>query len=138
MNIRKKTYGINFPFQDSSNGDFLSLTQTPENEIKASLVHLLLTRRGSRYYLPEFGTNLYQYIFDIITDDLLIKIENEIIDACEKFIPNLTISKVNIETFYDNIKSVSDYDKQISIKIGVDYVINSRTFQSSDTVTIVL
>ena len=138
MNVRKKTYGINFPFQDSNNGDFLSLTRSPENEIKSSLVHLLLTKKGSRYYLPEFGTNLNQYIFETITDELLLKIENQIIDACEKFIPNLTIGKVNIETFYDNIDFVSNYNKQRSIKITVDYVINSRTFQSTDTITIIL
>jgi phage baseplate assembly protein W len=137
MNVRKKTYGINFPFLDSNNGDFLSLTQTPESEIKANLVHLLLTRRGSRYYLPEFGTNIYQYIFEIITEDLLSKIENEIINACERFIPNLTINKINIETYDNDIDYVSDYNKQASIKIGIDYTINSRTFQSSDSVTIV-
>ena len=64
MNIRKKTYGINFPFYDSDNGDFLKLTPTIENEVKSDLIHLLLTRKGSRYFLPDFGTRLYEYIFE--------------------------------------------------------------------------
>jgi len=64
MEVRKKTYGIDFPFNDSNNGDFLKLTEIPEREIKSNLIHLLLTNKGSRYYLPEFGTNLYHYIFD--------------------------------------------------------------------------
>ena len=57
-------YGIDFPFRDSLEGKFLKLTSNPEREIRADLIHLLLTRRGSRYFLPDFGTRLYQFIFD--------------------------------------------------------------------------
>ena len=44
------TYGIDFPFQDSVYGDYLKMTETPEDEIKANLIHLLLTRKGFWYY----------------------------------------------------------------------------------------
>jgi phage baseplate assembly protein W len=137
-NIRKTTYGINFPFGDSDNGDFLKLTKIPESEIKSSLIHLLLTRRGSRYYLPDFGTNLYQYIFEPLDEIIITKIENEITDSVEKYIPNLKINKINIEQFYDNIEYINDDKKQHSVRINIDYTITSRTFQSSDTVTLVL
>lgn len=134
MNIRNKTYGIKFPFGDSVNGDFLSLTGRPEDEIKANLIHLLLTRKGSRYFLPEFGTNLYQYLFEPITEELIAKIEDEIIDACEKFLPNLKIDKVNIDSFFGDF----DYNKQRSLLVRIDYTITSRTFSVSDTITIQL
>ena len=58
------TYGINFPFRDSRTGDYLQLTQYQKDEIRADLIHLLLTRKGSRYYLPTFGTRLYEFIFE--------------------------------------------------------------------------
>ena len=138
MNIRKNTYGINFPFDDSDSGDFLRLTEIPEREIKSNLVHLLLTRKGSRYYLPDFGSNLYQYVFEPLDDIVIGKIEEEINDAVEKYIPNLKINKITIETFYDNIQYINDQKQQHTIKIKIDYVITSRTFQSPDTVTIVL
>lgn len=48
------TYGIDFPFRESQKGDYLSMTEIPEREVRANLVHLLLTRKGSRYYLPDF------------------------------------------------------------------------------------
>lgn len=138
MNIRKKTYGVNFPFYDGDNGDFLKLTETPESEIKANLIHLLLTKKGSRYYLPDFGTNLYQYIFDQLDDITIGKIEDEIIDAVEKYIPNLTIDKIDIERFYDQIEFVDNEELQHTIKINLDYTINSRTFQSTGTATLLL
>jgi phage baseplate assembly protein W len=138
MNIRKTTYGVNFPFLDGVNGDFLRLTETPELEVKSNLIHLLLTRKGSRYYLPDFGTNLYQYIFEPLDDITMGKIEDEIIDAVEKYIPNLTINKIVIQKFFDDIEYVDDDQLQHTIKINIDYTVNSRTFQSVGTVTLVL
>jgi len=58
------TYGINFPFRDSRRGDYLELTQLESQQVKSDLIHLLLTRKGSRYYLPEFGTRLYEFLFE--------------------------------------------------------------------------
>ena len=40
----RQTFGIDFPFQDSVYGDYLRMTETTESEIKANLIHLLLTR----------------------------------------------------------------------------------------------
>ena len=57
-------YGIDFPFRDSLEGQYVKMTATPEREIRGNLIHLLLTKKGSRYYLPDFGTRLYQFIFD--------------------------------------------------------------------------
>ena len=58
------TYGINFPFRDSRRGDYLELTQLADQQVKSDLIHLLLTRKGSRYYLPNFGTRLYEFLFE--------------------------------------------------------------------------
>jgi phage baseplate assembly protein W len=57
-------YGIDFPFRDSLEGSYLKMTSSPDREVRANLIHLLLTKRGSRYFLPDFGTRLYQFIFD--------------------------------------------------------------------------
>ena len=35
----RETFGIDFPFQDSVFGDYLKMTETPEQEIKADLIH---------------------------------------------------------------------------------------------------
>ncbi len=58
------TYGINFPFRNSLTGDYLELTNTANQEIRADLINLLLTRKGSRYFLPDFGTRLYEFLFE--------------------------------------------------------------------------
>jgi phage baseplate assembly protein W len=75
------TYGIDFPFRDSKRGDYLSLTQFESEEIKADLIHLLLTRKGSRYFLPEFGTRLYEFIFEPFDGLTFSAIESDIRDS---------------------------------------------------------
>ena len=138
MNVRKKTYGLNFPFYNSNNGDYLQLTSSIEAEVKSDLIHLLLTRKGSRYFLPDFGTNLYQYIFEPLDDVIIQKIEDEINNAVEKYIPNLQINKINITQFYNNIDYVADDKKQHSVTVNIDYTVNFRTFESPGTVTLTL
>ena len=46
------TYGVDFPFRDSLEGKFVKMTASPEREIRANLIHLLLTKKGSRYFYP--------------------------------------------------------------------------------------
>ena len=144
-------YGIDFPFRNSTSGDFLRMTESPENEVRANLIHILLTRKGSRYYLPDFGTRLYEYIFDqndIITHEV---IEDEIREGVKKYIPNLDINSIIVvsaeddpeefRTFSeeedDRLFRVSDAsNKPYTAKVRIDYTVNNGTFSSSDFVII--
>lgn len=138
MAFRKATIGINFPFKDSENGDYLKLTTTPEEEIRSDLIHLLLTKKGSRYMLPDFGTNLYQYIFEPLDEVTMSKIENEIHDAVEKYIPNLKVNKIILLKFGDDGFDISGNADSSTIKIKLDYDIQQRTFEFSDSITIAM
>lgn len=145
------TYGIDFPFKDSVKGDFFSLTESPEREIRANLIHLILTRKGSRYYLPDFGTRLYEYIFeqnDLITFNL---IEDEIRITVKKYIPNLDINSIQVMSAEDDpstVRTVADEEderlfrfsssasKPYTAKIKIDYTVNNGSFSTSDFIII--
>jgi phage baseplate assembly protein W len=145
------TYGIDFPFRNSVKGDFLRMTESPEREVRANLVHLLLTRKGSRYYLPDFGTRLYEYIFDqndVVTFGL---IEDEIRESIKKYIPNLDINSINIVSAENDPEETKLYaqdederlfrvsdatSKPYTAKVKIDYTVNNGAFTSSDFVII--
>ena len=91
------TYGINFPFRDSRRGDYLALTEFESQQIKADLVHLILTRKGSRYYLPEFGTRIYEFIFEPYDGLTFDAIQSDIRDAVSQFMPQLLLNNITIE-----------------------------------------
>jgi len=141
------TYGIDFPFRDSLTGDYLRMTTTPEREIRANLIHLLLTRKGTRYYLPDFGTRLYEYIFeqnDVISFN---HIEEEIREGVRKYIPNLDINSIEImsaENDPDPVRSISDDEDERLFRVSsdptipytatvkIDYTVNNNAFSTSD------
>ena len=145
------TYGIDYPFKDSQKGQFLQMTETPEKEVRANLIHLLLTKKGSRYFLPNFGTRLYEYIFDqndIISWNL---IEGEIRDAISTYIPNLDINSIQVISAENDpnqtIGSTEEEDKRLfrvsdsaskpyTVKVKIDYTVNNGSFTSSDFIII--
>ena len=141
------TYGIDYPFRDSSKGDYLNMTEIPEKEIRANLIHLILTKKGSRYYLPDFGTRMYEFIFDqndFVTHNL---IEEEIREGVKKYIPNLDINSISImsaDNDPDQRRSSNQEEderlfrvseestKPYTAVVKIDYTVNNGSFSTSD------
>jgi phage baseplate assembly protein W len=150
-----KTYGIAFPFRDSLKGDYLALTETPEQEIRSNLIHLLLTRKGSRYFLPDFGTRLYEYIFEPLDGPTFGAIRAEIQQAVDTYIPNLRIDNIEIiplwqdtETFangeyvsdqpeykiFDIYRTAGQGVQEYTAKVKISFTITSDAFETKDFV----
>jgi len=83
------TYGISFPFLDSYVGKYLDCSDTPDEEIRNNLVHLLLSKKGTRYFLPDFGSRLYEYIFEPLDGPTFSEIESEIRQSVETYLPGI-------------------------------------------------
>ena len=147
-------YGITFPFVDSSEGFFLGLNTDTDSEVRSNLIHLILTRKGSRYFLPEFGTNLMKHIFEPLDTGTRTSIDLEIRDAVKQFIPNLNITDVEIKSAEDlreediqeedptrDQKTFSFSDKkhgvnEYTLRVRIDYSIGSGVFEARDFVII--
>jgi phage baseplate assembly protein W len=145
------TYGIDFPFRESRKGLFVGMTEDPDREIRANLLHLILTRRGTRYYLPDFGTRLYEFIFEPNDAVTFQMIEDEIRTTVKKYIPNLEIKSIRITAADQDTEepsSVSEESdarlfrvsnnstKPYTAKVRIDYDINNEPFSSSDFIII--
>lgn len=126
---QKKYINIQFPFQDDPDGKFLKMNEEPKKAIKADLVHLLLTNKGERLYMPDFGANLRQYIFDMNDGPTHNSIKNEINEAVRKFIPNLTITELTVTPSEENERAVI---------VRIDYNVTTGAFQSTDFVALEL
>jgi phage baseplate assembly protein W len=149
------TYGLNFPFRDSKRGDYLQLTEFEAQEIKADLIHLLLTRKGTRYYLPDFGTRLYEFLFEPFDGLTFDAIESDIREAVGNYMPNLLLNNISI-TPADPMEEIDIAEGQnivgssespiyrfpgkgtseYTAKIKIDYSVEANTFAQSDFVII--
>tara|TARA_R110001592_G_scaffold126498_5_gene337877 strand:- start:2152 stop:2541 length:390 start_codon:yes stop_codon:yes gene_type:complete len=127
MAQKGKFINIAFPFKESNRGDFILLNNDDNKAIKSDLMHLILTRKGERLYLPDFGTNLLKFIYE--PNDSLTRndIKNEITDTVKKYLPNLQINEVSVEPSEDNVYHA---------KVRIDYTVTEGVFQEKDFIII--
>jgi len=118
---------IKFPFSDSEKGYFLELNKIDKRAIKSDLMHLLLTNKGERLYMPEFGTNLKKYLFEPNIETVSSDIRTEIQTAISKYIPNLQV---------DRLEVLPKQDNEHAVFVRIEYTVTNDTFQQSDFVTI--
>ena len=117
---------IEFPFKDSKKGFYLELNQTDKDAIRADLLHLLLTNKGERLYLPDFGSDLKKYIFEPNDNITHEDIRDNLNQTISKYIPNLIINSINFRN--DEIEEL--------IIVELTYTVTEGTFTSTDTVTL--
>jgi len=127
MAIDNKYINIRFPFQKSDEGQYLQLNKITKDAIKSDLLHLLLTNKGDRLYMPDFGTNLYQYIFEPNDDITHGDIKREINDSVQKYIPGLVVDDIEF--------LVEDTNRNI-VALNIKFTITNGVFKSTDYVAI--
>jgi phage baseplate assembly protein W len=143
-----RTYGFTFPFVDSFDGKYLDLTDYTAEEIRSNLIHLLLTRKGSRYFLPDFGTRLLEYIFEPLDGPTFQSIEAEIRDSVNKYMPQLQLTSINITSPTGEAAGltatvaggvidpqITRYNQDVAeytATVRVDYAISNDVFNTKD------
>jgi phage baseplate assembly protein W len=102
------------------------LNSTNADAIRSDLLHLLLTNKGERLYLPDFGSDLKKYIFepnDSITHE---QIRDNLNETIKRYIPNLIINDI----------SFNNNEIEELIIVELTYTVTEGTFNSTDTVTL--
>jgi phage baseplate assembly protein W len=117
---------IDFPFRDSDNGFYFKMNKTDKDAIRADLLHLLLTNKGERLYLPEFGSDLKKFIFEPNDEITQEQIKDNLNQTIIRFIPNLLINDISFRN--DTIEEL--------IIVELTYTVTEGTFTSTDTITL--
>jgi len=122
----KRYINIDFPFRDSKKGFYFKLNQTDKDAIRADLLHLLLTNKGERLYMPDFGSDLRKFIFepnDRITHD---EIKENLNVTIKRYIPNLIVDSIEFKN--------NEIEELIIVELK--YTVIDGTFSSSDVLEI--
>ena len=103
--------GIDFPFARIPNQDgYFATTKTPIESVKNNIRLLLQTQKGERMFQPNLGMGIRRFLFEQITEDTQVQIENDIVDTFATWLPFVELREIDIDT--------SNQDKnQINIKI---------------------
>ena len=88
--------GITLPIQKGNGGYFAQSYQTSE-QVKSNIKNLILTRKGERLMHPNFGTDLYNTLFNQNTDDLESELERSIDRAIQEWMPYISIDEILVD-----------------------------------------
>ena len=90
--------GIDFPFARVPNKDgYFKTTKTTVESIKINIKLLLQTQVGERVFQPNLGMSIKDFLFEQLTTDTTIMIENNIVDVFEKWLPYVELSNIEIK-----------------------------------------
>ena len=110
---KRVSVGIEFPFGRVGGGDgYFKSTKTTVESIKNNIRLLLQTHRGERVFQPSLGMNLRRFVFEQITENTTVEIENDIVDVFETWLPF-----VELKDIQTNIDSTNQEQNKININI---------------------
>lgn len=116
--MNKQFYGITYPFNDESERlTFLDMNETKNESVRSMLLHIILTPKGQRLRMPNFGTNLIKYIFETNEDTTWEEIKNEIRTQVSFYLP---------QVIFDDIKIIHNTDERNSIFIEILYSVENN------------
>jgi len=123
--------GIDFPFGRIPNGDgYFKTSKTTVDAIKNNIKLLLQTERTERVFQPFLGMSLRKFIFEQITEDVKVQIENDIVDVFETWLPFIELKDIQI-----NSDSVNTDQNKININIVFSI---KRASNSTESVGVIL
>jgi phage baseplate assembly protein W len=122
-----RTISITFPFRDDSiGGKLLRMNTTSLDDIRSSLYFFVTTKKGERWYDPDFGTRLYEFLFEkndeIVASELKASLKKDI----EKYFKNLLI---------DNI-TVDQSENTNTLNINIDFLYTNLYTTTADSIAI--
>lgn len=114
-----KYIGVTIPF-NNPNGIFFQST-TNISQVYSNLKNLLMTAKGERYMLPEFGTEIKYILFENITDEetFIEQIKTDITNAIRLWLPYLVIEVLDVNINVGNDGRVDDSTHAVGIKLTV-------------------
>ena len=120
--------GIDLPIRrgDSFEGYFASSSTTIE-AVKNNIRNLLNTHRGERVFQPNLGLNLRRLLFEHITSDNLLGVQNAILDQLELWLPFVEVRDIKIFRKEDDIVVGSN---EIRVKVILNIKQDPNTLDS--------
>ena len=106
--------GLQMPLgrQPGSGDGYFASTKSTIDAVKEDIKMLLLTQQGERLMQPGLGMNIRRFLFEQITEDTVIEIENDIVGVFSRWLPFVSLNDIKVD--------ISDQDRN-KIKIDIKF-----------------
>ena len=108
--------GLDLPIarKAGDNQGYFSTTKTTMDAVKNDIKLLLMTQKGERLMQPFLGMNIRRFLFEQITDDTAIEIENDIVDTFQTWLPFVQLQDIDV-----NLKNQDRNQININITFNI-------------------
>jgi phage baseplate assembly protein W len=115
---------FNFNFTRHPISNQLTVKKNTE-AVRQSIKNILLTRKGERRFDPNFGSPIYEYLFENYTPILAIVLQDEITRAINFYEPRASVLKVvtnfeNHELRADVFFSIQNVSEPVTVSVVIN------------------
>lgn len=124
---KQQYFGIKYPFTSVDfQNFFIDVNSTPKDKVRSEVMHVIFTPKGQRIRMPDFGTDLIKYIFEVNDTESWQGVKNEISESVRKYVPNVTLNNIQVMKDEERIGEIYvriDYSVREGLKITNDSII---------------
>lgn len=102
-----KGYSVSLPFVYNKEDGPYALNKTMQDVVKQNLKTLILTDRGERIMLPDFGAGLRRFLFNNLNQSTSLEIKSEIESQVKKYLPFIKIEEVDVYEDSSNLNKLT-------------------------------
>ena len=111
--------GIDLPIRrDDGVGGFFASTSTTIEAVKNNIRNLLQTNEGERFFQPNLGMNLKTILFEHITTENLIGIQDAILDKFQIWLPFVEVRDIQVLS-KDNTTDIGANEIRVKILFNI-------------------
>ena len=130
MSVNSQPIGILLPVKHGQAGYF-NQSFNMIDQIKSNILMLLKTKKGERRMNPNFGSGLWNVLFEFGDDNLTQIVESTVRRDVERWLPYVTITNVTI-------KNGNQEREQHAVGVSVSFTVNSVGITSPQTLDILM
>ena len=137
-NDTKVKVGIDLPIRRGDDLDgFFATTSTTIEAVKNNIRNLLQTEEGERFFQPNLGLGLRSLLFEHITSENLITVQDAILDKMELWLPFVEVRDIQVLSTDDSTDvGVNEIRIKIDFNIKQDpNTLDSVTLNFSSDIT---
>ena len=111
--------GIDLPIRRGDDLDgFFATTSTTIEAVKNNIRNLLSTNEGERFFQPNLGLNLRKLLFEHITNENLIGVQDAILDKLAFWLPFVEVRDIQVLNI-ENDSSIRSNEIRVKIIFNI-------------------
>lgn len=87
---------IKFPIEEGAKGFYFGSNETTRDAIISDILHILVTKKGERFFNPFFGTSLHELLFEPNDSITTSDVRRELVESLKYTMPNIKVETLEV------------------------------------------